>query len=59
MFVEFVEDETHTIDQTVHVTWSVIATILTPFNQGCLESFEVSHPLESKGVILNVSFIED
>lgn len=59
MLVKFIQDQTHTVDETVHVTGTIVASVLASFDQSLLERFKVSHPFEGERVILNVRLVED
>jgi hypothetical protein len=60
MLVKLIQDEAHAIHETVHVCWCAI--VIRRALVGCkgfLEGLKVSHPLECKGVWLDIDFVED
>jgi hypothetical protein len=59
MLVKFIQDKAHAVHETVHIGRSAFVVSRTLMgSERLLECLEISHPLERKGVRLNIRLVE-
>lgn len=60
MPVEFVQHQTHTVHQAVHVCWlALVVGGATVRSKRSLEGFKILHPLNRKVVWLYIGLVKD